>query len=200
MREELRHKKEMAAAKQAATENKHEAKNSDEPKNSEEAVKQMQVAAEKMRQTAHGDGSDRWANQLEESMLDLEAEKHDMEEKARVREARHKLENEVNIELLHASQPHASQPISVAKRSHKFLAPKEHIVQQPMYAGAKPADQLPGLEDGYTNADVVQTGTGLVFFLIIAVVVFMGLSWQKFMNSKDQCVSSYFDSSLFGSR
>merc|ERR1719269_208168 len=96
MREELRHKKEMAAAKQAATENKHEAKNSDEPKNSEEAVKQMQIAAEDMRKSAHGDGSDRWANQLEESMLDLEAEKQDFEQKARLRRAKHKLENEVN--------------------------------------------------------------------------------------------------------
>merc|ERR1719160_685352 len=190
MREELLHaQQEALAAKhnaaQAALGNKHKAKNSDElKKHSEEAIKQVQVTAAAMRDAAHGDGSDRWSKQLEESMLDLEAEKHDFEEKARLRRAEHKLENEVNKELLHASQP-VSHPITVEQRVNKFLARNDHIVQAPVYADQKPASELPGLEDGYSNADIVQTGAGLAFFLFIAAVVFIGLSWQKFYNSNE---------------
>jgi hypothetical protein len=182
MREELLQAQQAKAntAVQGALGKEHNAKNSDEAKNPDEAAKQMQVAAEEMRQAAHGDGSDRWANQLEESVLDLEAEKQDFEQKARLRRAKHKLENEVNEGLLHAMQP-----ISVAKRSQKFLARNDHIVQQPVYADEKQeqASQLPGLEDGYTNSDIVQTGAGLAFFLCISLVVFVGLSWQRVMNS-----------------
>merc|ERR1719387_2232428 len=111
-------------------------------------------------------------------MLDLEAEKRDFEEKARLRRARSKLENEVDEELLHVTQP-----ITVSKRSHKFLARNDHIVQQPVSVEETPVNQLPGLEDGYTNADIVQSGAGLAFFLLIAVVVFLGLSWLKHLNS-----------------
>jgi len=104
--------------------------------------------------------------------MDLEVEKHDFEEKARLRRAQHKLENEVNLELVHAMQP---------KKNTGFLARNAPVV-------VNPANQLPGLEDGVTNEDVVQTASGLAIFLLIGVFVFAILSWQKFLNSADHSV------------
>jgi len=187
-REEALHAQQMALAKakearEATLEKQHKENNSDKAKNADYTEKQMWLTGAKAQQPAHGDGADHWGNQLEESMLDLEAEKHDFEEKARLRRAKHKLEAEVNEELLHATQP-----ITVTKRSHKFLERSKHIVQQPVYADENPANRLPGLEDGYTNAEIVQSGAGLAFFLFIAAVVFAGLSWQKFRNSNEHSV------------
>jgi len=122
--------------------------------------------------------SDKWANELQETILDLEQEKHDFEEKARLQRAKHKLENDVDQEVLHAMQP---------KTSSKFMARKDHIVQQPIYQ-VKPKSRLPGLEDGATNDDIVQSAAGFALFLLIGVVVFAILSWQKFLKSRDQSV------------
>jgi len=136
------------------------------------AAKQVQQAAADMRTAAHGDGSDKWANHLEESVMDLEAEKRDFESKARLRRAQHKLENEDNSELAHAMQP---------KKNTGFLARNAHVI-------VNPADQLPGLQDGLTNDDVVQSASGLAIFLLVGVVVFAMISCQKSLNSSDHSV------------
>lgn len=117
-------------------------------------------------------------NQLEESILDLEQEKHAIEEKAARRLAEHKLEHDVDEEMLHAAQP---------KKNNKFLARKDHIVQQPIYQ-VNSSNQLPGLEDGATNDEVVQSAAGFVLFLLIGIVVFAILSWQKVLQSRDPSV------------
>lgn len=77
---------------------------------SEEAAQQVMDAVAAVRKTAAGDGSDSWANRVEESVMDLEAEKHEMEEKQRERHARHEKErqelrarHEKEMQALHAS-------------------------------------------------------------------------------------------------
>lgn len=131
-----------------------------------------------MDSTSHEDESKKWANELEESILDLQAKEHDFEEKARLRRARHKLENQIDEELLHVMQP---------KKSNKFMAPNNHIIQAPVY-DVNSASRVPGLDDDTSNDEVVQSASGLVLFLVISVIVFAILSWQKFLSSKDQCV------------
>merc|ERR1719265_1786133 len=70
----------------------------------EVAAKEVEETAESIRKAAHGDGSDRWANELEESVMDLEEMKHENEEKAKQRRARHQHDHEVLEERLHARQ------------------------------------------------------------------------------------------------
>merc|ERR1719387_3210421 len=61
----------------------------------EAAAKEVEETAESIREAAHGDGSDKWANELEESVIDLEEMKHENEEKAKERHARHQHDHEV---------------------------------------------------------------------------------------------------------
>jgi len=62
---------------------------------------EVEKTSESIREAAHGDGSDKWANELEESVMDLENEKHENAEKAQERRARHQHDHEVREELLH---------------------------------------------------------------------------------------------------
>merc|ERR1719460_1622558 len=66
----------------------------------EQAYQQLHVTAERIRKRAHadgserGDGSDRFANELEASIMELEEEKHEMEFKAHERYLQHEHERE----------------------------------------------------------------------------------------------------------
>merc|ERR1719272_1047254 len=61
---------------------------------SDEAFKQLHNTAEGIRKSAHGDGSDKFANMLEESMADLEELKHENEFKAHERHDKHEHDRE----------------------------------------------------------------------------------------------------------
>jgi len=181
-REEFLHEQQAARAKekeeQAALAKEKERAREQLLHEQEAALAQAHQVTAGIDVASHEDESKKWANELEESMLDLKAEEHEFEEKARLRRARHKLENQIDEELLHVMQP---------KKSNKFMAPKNHIVQAPVY-DENSASRIPGLEDDTGNEEVVQTASGLALFLVISVIVFAFLSWQKFLQSKDQCV------------
>merc|ERR1719386_269807 len=73
-------------------------------KATEEAAEKVHEAAAAAQKAAHGDGSDSFANSLEQSMMQLEKEDHDLHEKAKERIAEHELERTVEKQIEHAHQ------------------------------------------------------------------------------------------------
>lgn len=151
VREELLH------ARQAAHDNAHRAPSSDE------AARQVQEATAAVQKTAHGDGSDSWANHLEESVVDLQQEKHEFEEKEKERRAKHALEAQVREELLHAEQPQ--------KGNDQLL---------PQFVGTT--------NDESSNADIVQSFQNVVLFFVFAAILGVLVWWKKFVNSASKFV------------
>lgn len=123
-----------------------------------------------VRKTAHGDGSTRWANQLQETVLDLQEEKHRFEEKTMERRAQHALENQVRKEVLNSEQPAYG---------------RTHLVQPLIgHAFKQPVDK----QDVSSNEDVVQSGLNVLLFLFFAVLLGTLVWWKKFINSNASSV------------
>merc|ERR1719482_1499936 len=61
----------------------------------QEAERKVHEAAAAARKTAHGDGSDSFANDLEKSMMTLEQEDHENQERAKVRHQQRDTERQV---------------------------------------------------------------------------------------------------------
>jgi len=154
VREELLH------VRQATIANAHKAMSSDE------TAREVQDAAAVVRKTARGDGSGSRTNQLEESVMDLEREKHGIEEKAKERRANHALENQVREEVLHAQQ------------------------QQPWFGMARTPAKLPAKKpiDASSNVDIVQSSANFVVFLLFAAILGAVVLWKKFVNSGSHSV------------
>lgn len=81
---------------------------------SEEAAGGVMDAVAAVRKIAHGDGTDSWANKVEESVLDLEEEKHAMEQKQKERQARHEKERQA----LHAQHEKEMQALRARHAEH----------------------------------------------------------------------------------
>merc|ERR1719388_62684 len=93
---EIRHFRGPVATGSATQESLHEA--------TEEAAKRVHQAAAAARKIAHGDGSDSFANYLEQSMMKLEKEDKAIHEKAQERIAQHELEHTVQMQIKHAHE------------------------------------------------------------------------------------------------
>merc|ERR1719335_2020034 len=93
---EIRHFRGPVATGSATQETLHKA--------TEEAAKRVHEAAAAARKTAHGDGSDSFANYLEQSMMKLEQEDKAIHEKANERIAQHELDRKVQLQIKHAHE------------------------------------------------------------------------------------------------
>jgi hypothetical protein len=120
-------------------------------------------AATVLPQTQHGESSKHWANQLEETVLDLEHKKDGFEDKAQERRAQHALESQVRKEIFNA--------------------------QQPLYSHTHRLWQLPvEKQQDSSNADVVQSGANVLVFLLFAALLGSLVWWKKFVNSNSRSV------------
>jgi len=88
----------------------------------EAAAKALMASAAEARKHAHGDGSDRFANRLEESMLDLQEMDHENKEKAKARHAQHEKENQA----LHAKFEKERQEMHEKFEREKAERKKSH--------------------------------------------------------------------------
>jgi len=111
------------------------------------------------------DHSNEWAEQLENAEMRLDKEKHGFEEKDKERRARHALDNQVREEVLRATEPQNGLGLG--------------NLRQPLIGAAEAKE---------SEAEVMQSGAGLGFFLVIAFVVGLGLWWLKFVNSDSHSV------------
>jgi len=87
----------------------------------EEAAKRVHEAAATARKTAHGDGSDSFANFLEQSMMKLEKEDKAIHERANERIAEHELDRKVKLQIKHAHD--------VAHERAKHMTPEQALQQ-----------------------------------------------------------------------
>jgi len=159
VREEVLH------ARQEALANAHKAERSSE------AVRKIHETA------AVVDKTGSWANQLQESVMDLEQEKHTFEEKARERHTRHALENQVREEVLHAQQTGSN-----AANAHVLRMGAIHVT-----TANQPVDKQQ-ISDESADTDVVQSGARVGLFLAFALVLGVIIWWKKFVNSNAHSV------------
>eukprot|EP00746_Dinoflagellata_sp_MGD_P160322 gnl/MRDRNA2_/MRDRNA2_87005_c0_seq1.p1 gnl/MRDRNA2_/MRDRNA2_87005_c0~~gnl/MRDRNA2_/MRDRNA2_87005_c0_seq1.p1 ORF type:complete len:381 (-),score=91.04 gnl/MRDRNA2_/MRDRNA2_87005_c0_seq1:72-1082(-) len=174
----------------------------------EVAAKELEETAEGIRKAAHGDGSDRWANELEETVMDLEEMKHENEEKAKERHARHQHAHEVLEQQIHARQEafanaHKKAATVVRQSQHEANSKERHAqhvleeqvrrevlnAQQPMYSHTHPYQPVPvDKQQTSSNADIVQSGANAVLFMLFAGLFGMLVWWKKFVHSNSQSV------------
>lgn len=182
----------------------------------EVAAKEVEETAESIRKAAHGDGSDRWANELEETVMDLEEMKHENEEKAKERHARHQHDHEVLEQRIHArrealANEHKKAATVVRQSQHEANSKEsraQHVLedqvrkqvlnaQQPMYSHTNPVLQVQTTEkltvpvdkqQTSSNADIVQSGANTLVFLLFAGLLGMLVWWKKFVNSNSHSV------------
>lgn len=116
----LQHVREAATAEETAKKAAEKAEEYHEK--AEAAAKHLMESAAEARKNAHGDGSDRFVNHLEESMLDLMEMDHENKEKAKARHARHEKERQA----LHAKFEKEQQELHARFEKEKAERKKAH--------------------------------------------------------------------------